>query len=91
MALRHRGLNDIIGGSAQPQITLQGMATVNLPVPLRSIRQKYDVFTRSFFEQIWTLTDQNERLAATRDLLLPRLISGELSVAAAERELEVAA
>jgi type I restriction enzyme S subunit len=33
----------------------------------------------------------NARLAASRDLLLPRLISGDLPVAAAERELETAA
>jgi type I restriction enzyme S subunit len=34
---------------------------------------------------------ENERLAAARDLLLPRLISGELTVADAERTLETAA
>jgi type I restriction enzyme S subunit len=33
----------------------------------------------------------NERLAASRDFLLPRLISGQLSVEGAERELELAA
>ena len=33
----------------------------------------------------------NTRLAASRDLLLPRLISGELSITTAERELEAAA
>ena len=32
----------------------------------------------------------NQRLAASRDLLLPRLMSGQLSVAAAERDLELA-
>ncbi len=34
-----------------------------------------------------SLAAANHRLAAARDLLLPRLISGQLSVAAAEREL----
>ena len=34
-----------------------------------------------------SLAAANHRLAASRDLLLPRLISGQLSVAAAEREL----
>jgi len=37
------------------------------------------------------ITRSTQRLAASRDLLLPRLISGDLSVAAAERELETAA
>lgn len=37
------------------------------------------------------LNRANTQLAASRDLLLPRLISGELSVAVAERELEAVA
>ena len=37
------------------------------------------------------LAASNARLAASRDLLLPRLISGKLTVAKAERELESAA
>jgi type I restriction enzyme S subunit len=38
-----------------------------------------------------TLQAANHRLAAARDLLLPRLISGQLSLAEAERELDQAA
>jgi type I restriction enzyme S subunit len=34
------------------------------------------------------LTEANRALATSRDLLLPRLISGQLSLASAERELE---
>lgn len=52
---------------------------------------------RSYHDIVWPmrqmvdqLTQVNERLAASRDLLLPRLMSGQLSVAAAERELELA-
>ena len=37
------------------------------------------------------LQTASETLAAARDLLLPRLISGDLSIAVAERELEAAA
>lgn len=32
-ALRHRGLNDVISGSAQPQITREGLRTVELLLP----------------------------------------------------------
>jgi len=32
-ALRLRGMNDVISGSAQPQITRQGLETVTIPVP----------------------------------------------------------
>jgi type I restriction enzyme S subunit len=42
-------------------------------------------------ELVGNLGTANETLASARDLLLPRLISGQLSVAEAERELEQAA
>ena len=37
--LKERGLRDVIGGAAQPQITLEGMSSVELatpPLPLRA-------------------------------------------------------
>ena len=54
----------------------------------------YDAFERAawpMLELVGELGAANDSLAAARDLLLPRLISGELSVAVAERELEDAA
>ena len=41
-------------------------------------------------ELVENIRFQNLKLAAARDLLLPRLISGQLSVTQAERELEAA-
>lgn len=46
---------------------------------------------RSTYELCTNIRCQIERLAASRDLLLPRLISGQLSIEAAERQLEDAA
>lgn len=50
---------------------------------------------RRFFDaqyaQLVAIRRSNQSLSAARDLLLPRLISGQLSVAEAERELEEAA
>ena len=42
-------------------------------------------------EHVGVLGRMNQRLAASRDLLLPRLISGQLSVEVAEKDLELAA
>ncbi|WP_197031053.1 restriction endonuclease subunit S [Methylobacterium sp. 10] len=53
-----------------------------------------DRFTRAakpLMEQVQNFRFQNRALAASRDLLLPRLISGQLSVAEAERQLREAA
>ncbi len=41
--------------------------------------------------QCRSLTDANTNLRATRDLLLPKMISGEIDVRAAEEALEIAA
>lgn len=45
----------------------------------------------SLYDLVSQLERANRALAASRDLLLPRLISGQLSVEAAEKELELAA
>lgn len=41
---------------------------------------KFNETTKAFFDQIKNLLFKNQNLRKTRDLLLPRLISGELSV-----------
>ena len=79
-ALKERGLHDVIGGAAQPQITLEGISSVALTTPPLPIRTRYQQTVSTIFEQVWTLEGQNQTLRQTRDLLLPRLISGELSV-----------
>jgi type I restriction enzyme S subunit len=43
------------------------------------------------FEQIQQLTEQNAKLAQTRDLLLPKLMSGQLDVSGIALPDEVAA
>jgi type I restriction enzyme S subunit len=53
--------------------------------------QLFNSIAESMLRLISTLHMMNTRLAASRDLLLPRLFSGELSASAAERELEVVA
>lgn len=62
-----------------------------IPMPSHSLAERFDRFAKPLHLSIYWLQDQNERLAASRDLLLPRLISGQLSVEAAEREMEEAA
>lgn len=53
--------------------------------------QQYGAFAEPLMDQVTTLERSNHALATSRDLLLPRLISGQLSVAEATRELEEAA
>lgn len=83
-ALKQRGLDDVIGGSAQPQITLDGVSKVELTYPSPELRGKFGAHAAPLFELSWNLAAQNQRLRLARDLLLPKLISGEFEVSAAE-------
>jgi len=58
-----------------------------LALPAASIAMLYDRFALSLRNQVSSLMERNDSLRATRDLLLPRLISGELDVS----ELGIAA
>jgi type I restriction enzyme S subunit len=78
--LRARGLSDVIGGSAQPQITIDGIKSAKLVTPPEELRTHFFELMRPTYDAIWALDDKNTLLAKTRDLLLPRLISGKLSV-----------
>jgi type I restriction enzyme S subunit len=42
--------------------------------------RSFDEFALDVFAQIKNLASQNQKLRAARDLLLPRLMSGELAV-----------
>jgi type I restriction enzyme S subunit len=67
------------------------IADFSVPVPPHALQQSFAQNLSPLFEMADTLTATEPRLAASRDLLLPRLISGELSVESAERQLEAAA
>jgi type I restriction enzyme S subunit len=51
-----------------------------LLLPKASLVQEFTAFARPCFEQIQTLRLQNQKLRTARDLLLPRLMSGEIAV-----------
>lgn len=80
--LKERGLRDVIGGAAQPQITLEGISSVELATPPLTLRTCFQYTVAPIFEQAWILDSQIQNLRRTRDLLLPRLLSGQINVEA---------
>lgn len=77
-----------IGGSAQPNASAQVLAGARLVVPTPSI-------ARVFFDLVMPLdlsvvanTHESRTLTDLRDTLLPKLISGELSVRSAKQYIE---
>jgi type I restriction enzyme, S subunit len=60
-------------------------------VPPEETAAKFDRIVHPMFEAVEVARKFSIILRASRDLLLPRLISGDLSVSSAERELKDAA
>jgi len=81
------------GGTSTSHQRVKPKDILATPVPLApsEIFERANKYVEPLIALSLNLEAENRRLAASRDLLLPRLISGQLSVEAAERELEAAA
>ena len=51
-------------------------------VPPADLRKRFDVLVEPMHKQLITLTKHVDNLRSTRDLLLPRLLSGQIDVEA---------
>lgn len=79
-------------GATMKHIRRSALDHTKVPYPTdQALLQKANAVFGSTYSMCTNIRCQNDRLAASRDLLLPRLISGQLSVETAERELEAAA
>ncbi len=68
-----------ITGVAQPKITQKNMNRIPLPRPTEALISEFDDFARPVFAQVFALKRANESLVAARDLLLPKLMNGDLA------------
>ena len=68
------------GGTIYKAITKGDLLGIQWLVPPAEIKAAFDAFERPMFKLISNLTQQNRNLRSTRDLLLPKLVSGEIDV-----------
>jgi type I restriction enzyme S subunit len=68
------------GATNQTELSRGQIAGVHILVPPRSLVQQFEDVAAPAFRQVWVLMEQNEKLGAARDLLLPRLMRGEIAV-----------
>jgi type I restriction enzyme S subunit len=69
-----------LGGAAQPNASAKVLGSAIVPVPPAPLQSGFSASIRPTFDQIDILLEQNHKLAQTRDLLLPRLMNGEIAV-----------
>jgi type I restriction enzyme S subunit len=77
-------LTNNANGAAYPAVTAATFEKADLLIPSAPLLKKFGEVTIPMAEQIHTLQRQMKNLRGTRDLLLPRLLAGQVSVEKAE-------
>ena len=73
-------IEGMASGSTFKEISGSAMRTVPAVIPDDATLQRFSAFCEPIFEQQRSLERQNRLLASFRDMLLPRLMSGEIDV-----------
>lgn len=77
--LQTLGLEGMNTDAAVPGLNRKNVYRLIVPWPGESIVAQFDVMARSLRAQIMRLNDESSTLAATRDFLLAKLISGDVN------------
>lgn len=67
-------------GSKMPRADWKQMQAYPAPLPSAGLLRSFEATIQSIVEQLRTLTFANHKLRSARDLMLPRLMSGEIAV-----------
>ena len=78
--MREMDLKQYNGGASVPTLDRKAVHRLEILVPPAKLLSAFDEFCNPIFLQIANLKMQNEKLRTARDLLLPRLMSGEIAV-----------
>ncbi|WP_052369149.1 restriction endonuclease subunit S [Serpentinimonas barnesii] len=81
-------LKSMAHGSVFSTITRQTFEAIQRPVPPQAVLTEFEGLVTGCFDAILSSVEQSQTLAQLRDTLLPKLISGELRIADAEKFLE---
>ena len=70
----------MIGSSGRQRVQPSCFDRYTVPIPPQVLSTLFDEAVGDMFAQIGNLDQQNQKLAQARDLLLPRLMNGEIAV-----------
>jgi len=87
--LRTHAIQNMTGTSGRQRVPSECFNTFWLAVPTPEIARRFDEITGSLMAKIKTNATESRTLATLRDTLLPKLLSGELSVAEASRNADI--
>ena len=73
-------ISGYITGTAQPKINQDNLNRIPILSPPQAVLERFNKMIEPIFDNIATLDLKNTNLRQTRDLLLPKLISGEIDI-----------
>lgn len=68
------------GATNQTELSPATIGETEIVIPSKALLEQFESFAEPLFRQVTNLVEQNSKLKAARDLLLPRLMSGEIAV-----------
>ena len=84
--LRDMAIKSMSGATSRQRVQSAVFSSFLFAHPDANVLDRFQALAGSIFQQVHTLAVKNDNLRRTRDLLLPKLISGELDV----EELDIA-
>src|SRR5438552_15458548 len=73
-------LRNYVTGAAIPRIVIADFKRFEIVVPPIVLQKAWSAVVSPMVQMCWTLIDKNNNLRRTRDLLLPRLMSGKIQL-----------
>ena len=77
---RENAIRSMIGSSGRQRVQPSCFDRYRVPIPPKALAEIFDEQADAIFNQIRNLDQQNHSLAQACDLLLPRLMNGEIAV-----------
>lgn len=78
--LEYFNLNKFAGGSAQPLLTQTTLKQLKYIAPPENLVEQFELIVHKIFESVVNLKKRNKNLKQQRDMLLPKLISGQIEL-----------
>jgi type I restriction enzyme S subunit len=88
-SFRAHAILSMTGTSGRQRVQSEALRNFPIVKPSNQVLERLSEYVAGYFELIGTNERQSETLAATRDLLLPKLMSGEIRIKDAEKVVEM--
>ncbi|WP_371194802.1 restriction endonuclease subunit S [Glaciecola sp. SC05] len=77
---REHAIQSMTGATGRQRVHNDCFASCYLPVPPKELMKEFTELVKPMFKSIFNLSKRNENLKQQRDMLLPKLISGQIEL-----------